>query len=96
MDHGDIDESDSVLQPEAQEVEDDDIALSSDEINKILDSQDESDAGFAFSTVNKDDVKRLMTYIDELMGSMPEEFVQEFAKSEYFELYKKVMDELDI
>jgi hypothetical protein len=91
-----LDSEDSV--PTEYEPEED-ISLSGEELNNILDSgEEESEVGekFSFTTVNKEDVKKLMSYIDELMGSMPEEFVQEFAKSEYFELYKKVMDELDI
>ena len=59
-------------------------------------SSDESlDSGFQFSNLNRSEVKKLMKYLDELLGSVPEEFVAEFANSEYFELYKKAMDELE-
>ncbi|MCX7999356.1 MAG: hypothetical protein N3A69_10480, partial [Leptospiraceae bacterium] len=47
-------------------------------------------------TVTKQDLKKLMSFLDEKLGNMPDEFIEEFAKSEFFEIYKKVMSELEI
>ncbi len=47
-------------------------------------------------TVTKQDLKKLMSYLDEKLGSMSEEFIEEFAKSEFFEIYKKIMNELEL
>ena len=90
------DELGNILDSESTDEDEYEYNSNNFEIEEDVSQEDTETSGFTFSTVNKEDVKKLMSYIDELMGSMPEEFVQEFAKSEYFELYKKVMDELDI
>ena len=49
-----------------------------------------------FKNVKKEELKKLMSHMDELLGSLPDSYIKEFASSEYFELYKKIMDELEI
>ena len=44
----------------------------------------------------KEEIKSVLTYMDQLLESLPEEKIEEFAKSEYFETYKKLFDELGI
>ena len=44
----------------------------------------------------KDDVKTVLSYMDQLLESLPEEKIEEFARSEYFEVYKKLFEELGI
>ena len=44
----------------------------------------------------QDDVRTVLKYMDDLLESLPEEKIEEFAKSEYFELYRKLFDELGI
>ncbi|HEY9053845.1 MAG TPA: hypothetical protein VIO60_03395 [Rectinemataceae bacterium] len=39
-----------------------------------------------------DETKRLLSYLDRLLESLPEEKVDEFVHSEYFDLYRKVFD----
>ncbi len=39
-----------------------------------------------------EDMKRLLVYLDRLLESLPESKIDEFAGSEYFELYRKVFD----
>ncbi|HNF17105.1 MAG TPA: hypothetical protein PK453_25840, partial [Leptospiraceae bacterium] len=53
------------------------------------------DGGFRFSSISKPDAKKLLHYLDEMLGTLPEEFVEQFAQSEYFDLYKKLMEELE-
>ncbi|HNP92533.1 MAG TPA: hypothetical protein PLE76_06760 [Rectinema sp.] len=43
-----------------------------------------------------DEVKRLLLYLDRLLESLPEEKIEEFANSEYFNLYRHVFDELNL
>lgn len=43
-----------------------------------------------------DDLKRLLVYLDRLLESLPEAKIDEFAGSEYFELYRKVFDFFDL
>jgi hypothetical protein len=44
----------------------------------------------------KEDVKTVLSYMDKLLESLPEEKIEEFAKSQYFEVYKKLFEELGI
>ncbi len=44
----------------------------------------------------KEDIKRLLKYLDELLESLPEKSINKFANSDYYELYKKVFKDLDI
>jgi len=46
--------------------------------------------------VLEDDVKKVLLITDELLGKLPEEVINEFAQSDDFELYKKVMDKYKI
>ena len=53
-------------------------------------------AGSGISAEAQDDVKRLLVYLDRLLESLPEAKVDEFARSEYFDLYRKVFDYYDL
>ncbi|MEL3907612.1 MAG: hypothetical protein P1P64_01185 [Treponemataceae bacterium] len=44
----------------------------------------------------KEEIKSVLTYMDQLLESLPEEKIEEFAKSEYFETYKKLFEDLGI
>lgn len=44
----------------------------------------------------KDEIKSVLSYMDQLLESLPEEKIEEFAKSEHFEIYKKLFEELGI
>lgn len=41
-----------------------------------------------------DDVRKLLTYLDGLFEKLPERAIKNFADSEYFNLYKKVLDDM--
>lgn len=44
----------------------------------------------------KKDVKSVLSYMDQLLESLPEEKMKEFAESEYFEMYNRLFSELGI
>lgn len=44
----------------------------------------------------KDEIKSVLSYMDQLLESLPEEKIEEFAKSEHFEVYKRLFEELGI
>jgi hypothetical protein len=44
----------------------------------------------------KTELKNVLSYMDRLLESLPEEKIEEFAKSEYFETYKKLFAELGL
>jgi len=61
----------------------------------LSDSTDKLDS-FQFGSVKKEELKKVISYMDELLGSLPDSYIKEFASSEYFELYKKIMNELEL
>ena len=61
----------------------------------LSDSTDRFDS-FQFGSVKKEELKKVISYMDELLGSLPDSYIKEFASSEYFELYKKIMNELEL
>jgi hypothetical protein len=44
----------------------------------------------------KTELKQVLSYMDQLLESLPEEKIEEFAKSEYFDTYKKLFKELGL
>ena len=44
----------------------------------------------------KEDIKSVLAYMDQLLDNLPEEKIEEFARSEHFELYKKLFTELGL
>lgn len=44
----------------------------------------------------RDELKQIIGYLDNLLGQLPEDTVREFSRSEYFNLYKKVIEDLGI
>ena len=46
--------------------------------------------------VLKEEVKTILSYLDQLLDALPEEKIKEFAESKTFDLYRKLFDELNI
>ena len=44
----------------------------------------------------KKDIKSVLSYMDQLLESLPEDKMKEFAESEYFEMYNRLFSELGI
>jgi hypothetical protein len=44
----------------------------------------------------KNELKTVLSYMDQLLESLPEEKIEEFARSEYFDTYKKLFEELGL
>ncbi len=43
-----------------------------------------------------DDIRKLLLYLDRLLESLPEEKIEEFANSEFFNLYRQVFEKLGL
>jgi hypothetical protein len=57
----------------------------------------EADAGDIDIPANfKSELKSVLSYMDRLLESLPESKIEEFAKSEYFDSYKKIFKELGL
>jgi hypothetical protein len=45
-------------------------------------------------SVLKHELKNVLSYLDQILESLPEDKIKEFAQSEYFDIYKKLFYEL--
>jgi hypothetical protein len=52
--------------------------------------------GLDIPTDIKQELRTVLSYMDQLLESLPEEKIEEFAKSEYFDTYKKLFKELGL
>ncbi len=109
-DPGEKDESDNLLKAAEKDVEaalkefsspvSDDLALDSQDIINItdqviiLEDRDNVEAFTSQFPEKKEDLVKLLSYLDGLFEKLPEEAVKKFAQSEYFDLYVKVMNEI--
>jgi pilus assembly protein FimV len=50
----------------------------------------------ALSSESKDELRSVLVYLDSLLEDLPENKIKEFAKSEYYDLYVKILDKLGI
>jgi pilus assembly protein FimV len=50
----------------------------------------------SLSTDSKDELRYVLVYLDNLLEDLPEDKIKEFAKSEYYDLYVKILDKLGI
>lgn len=65
----------------------------------VPDSKQSSAEAFADAggeNLSAGDRKKVLGYLDNLLGNLPDEVIREFSKSQYFELYKKMMKELEL
>jgi hypothetical protein len=53
-------------------------------------------AGTQMPAVFKQELRTVLSYMDKLLESLPEEKIEEFAKSEHFDAYKKLFEELGL
>ncbi len=67
----------------------------SDEIVIIEDSGDVERFAGTVSSEKRQNIKALLKYLDGLFEKLPEDVIRRFADSEYYNLYVKVLNELD-
>ncbi len=62
----------------------------------ISDDDDLENGGKSFGAGMHEEIKSVLSYMDRLLESLPEEKISEFAQSEYFDRYKKLFTDLGI
>ncbi|MDR0998740.1 MAG: hypothetical protein LBL70_06705 [Treponema sp.] len=78
----------SVPEAEAEDILEESFAETSEE--------DLAGSGGEISGNLKQEIKTVLSYMDKLLESLPEKKIEEFAKSEYFDTYKKLFKELGL
>jgi hypothetical protein len=93
----DMGDTDELLREEDLDVLEGDTGT--DELPSPQPLAEEKEAGPEASYIPsnlKNELKTVLSYMDQLLESLPEEKIEEFAKSEYFETYKKLFEELGL
>ncbi|TGN03968.1 hypothetical protein [Leptospira dzoumogneensis] len=65
-----------------------------EEIRQAGAAAEEVETGEA--TPTQDEMKRILLYLDELLGNLPDDMIRDFSRSDYFELYKKLMKQIGV
>jgi hypothetical protein len=75
-----------------QEIEEETAAGEGGEDENFLSEDEELD----IPSNIKQELRTVLSYMDQLLESLPEDKIEEFAKSEYFDTYKKLFKELGL
>ena len=46
--------------------------------------------------MDADDLRKMLSYIDDLLGHLPDKKIEDFIESEYAALYNDILDKLGI
>ena len=94
-------EADIPLDEDLEALTDDDLSIVAGETSqpgpsaaKTVEADTGDDPGISANL--KTELKSVLSYMDRLLESLPEEKIEEFAKSEYFDTYKKIFKELGL
>ncbi|RKX74088.1 MAG: hypothetical protein DRP49_06485, partial [Spirochaetes bacterium] len=93
----DLDSLDALVTEEAEEEEIADLEETPESTAAGL--REKTKAALELSSLPgdlKEEIKEVLKYMDQLLESLPDEKIQEFARSEHFEVYKKIFEELGI
>ncbi|MDR1179175.1 MAG: hypothetical protein LBK44_01615, partial [Spirochaetales bacterium] len=52
--------------------------------------------GLQISGPIREEIKSVLKYMDQLLESLPEDKIQEFAHSEHFDIYRRLFEELEL
>ncbi len=63
---------------------------------KKFDREKLTDDLYKETGLKKEELKKMISYLDSLFDKLPDDVIREFSKSEYFNLYKKVIETLEI
>jgi hypothetical protein len=62
----------------------------------LIHEGDKAAAPAAAPAPDTEELKSVMSYLDNLLGELPDDVIEKFAQSEYFKLYQKIMDKLGL
>jgi pilus assembly protein FimV len=62
----------------------------------LIHEDDKAAAPAAAPAPDTEELKSVMSYLDNLLGELPDDVIEKFAQSEYFKLYQKIMDKLGL
>jgi pilus assembly protein FimV len=81
---------------DAEEVPDETEAVAPEKAPSKPGKKGAEPAGGGIPDNLKDDIRKVLTYMDHLLEALPDEKIQEFASSDYFVMYKKLFEDLGL
>ncbi|TVQ24175.1 MAG: hypothetical protein EA383_11935 [Spirochaetaceae bacterium] len=96
----DISDDDELVAPVSEEVPTEDFEV--DEQSELQPDTDIEVTDESTRNVDeipsglREEIRSVLTYMDQLLESLPEDKIREFAESEHFEVYKRLFEELDL
>lgn len=94
-----VEEDESLIEDDKEEVENDELiedTVASVEPVEQNSSEQTQVAKTSPTAKIQDDIKSVLVYMDQLLENLPEDKIEEFAKSEHFDTYKKLFNDLGI
>jgi len=67
-----------------------------EEPSEISNEVDETKSDSSDLTPNREQLRDVIGYLDNLLGELPKDVIEKFAQSDYFNLYQKIMDDLGL
>jgi len=92
-------ESEEVVTVSGEELEgmsDEESLPEPGELDKEVTAAETGGENFTIDQTLYNDITVILKYMDNLLGELPEEKIEEFAKSKYFSLYKEVFEKLNL
>ncbi|TVR90444.1 MAG: hypothetical protein EA428_08455 [Spirochaetaceae bacterium] len=84
----------------AEELEDDELGETATTAHSLTNTmaaaQEAAENDTELSEDLREEIRAVLRYMDQLLESLPEDKIQEFASSEHFEVYKKLFEELGL
>lgn len=74
----------------------DEVAVSQNTESREAEKNVPEDKRHMLDNEQYEDIKKLLSYLDKLLESLPEDRIDEFARSEYFNLYRRVFEFFDL
>ncbi len=85
-----------VVEPEGSEEAEAEAEAEPAEAFESVELTEETEESQPLPVDIRQEVKAVLSYMDQLLESLPEDKIEEFAKSEYFDTYKKLFEELGL
>ena len=83
-------------EPDEDMMLDDSMSSLETHIRKAAEEKDEADLRLRELIAEEDEVRKLLSVLDQLLGQLPESVIQKFTQGEDYRLYERVLDTLKI
>ncbi len=90
--HAPVEEAMDIRTPSTEHL----IVLDDYDDEAVAEAKKPEAPGLSKEDLNKEELRKMISYLDRLFDQLPEDTIREFSHSEYFDLYRKIMSELGL